>query len=122
MAMTTFTLHENVTTRQLNAVLRQRIAQALREFHLDFVASDEELRRIKGERRYVFGIHTDHRSTLIAAHTPGSGKVDLVFPNDYKGWDRSYPYDRLRVRIWDLILHHKPSLIDPLGPSHDHSS
>lgn len=120
-----FTLKEGVTTRMLNKAIRTRVYQALKEFEdraPKGVTATHERRRPKSGTHYVFGIGIPElRDTLVASHDAGSDKVLLVFPNNYQGWDRSDAYTQLRVRIWDLILHHE-KLINPLGPSRDLSN
>lgn len=104
--MKRFPLKPGVTTRQVNAMIRTSIDTALAEWWaLDGIERDEERRRSQGETRYVHGIHTPLRSTLVAIHVSGSGEVAVAFPSNYGGWDRSDAYTRMRVRMYDLIVH-----------------
>lgn len=127
--METIPLVSGVTTREVNRVFRSSIDRAIDLFNLPEVERDERLDRYRPfvdgarsstvERRYVHGIHTSLRDTLVGHHIPGSGEMVLAFPNDYRGWDApsTTAYDRLRVRIWDLIMYHHD--IRLLVPEHD---
>lgn len=56
------------------------------------------------ETRYVFGIGTPVRATLIGHYVVGSGEIMLCMPRDYRSWDTANMYDRLRVSVRDSIL------------------
>lgn len=125
MSNSFFTLEEGVTTRTVNRVIRSSIDQALDEFKLPGVVRDERREHRaydKGAYRYVYGIGTPLRSTLVGHHVTGSGEFLLCFPNNYGGWDRTNTYDRLRVRIWDLILHNPPFIHDRMIEGRDRSN
>lgn len=125
--MKTFPLADGVTTREITSVIRAAHAQGLKEFEGRIpkeLVADESIRKHKGKRRYVFGMHTSLRDTLVAHYEVGSGEIGVVFPNDYRGWDTASIYDQLRVRIYDLIVHHanlrdksKPADVDNNGNS-----
>lgn len=109
--MKRFKLNPGVTTAQVNAGIKKATEQALSEYY-DLVSPrpqhDRRLDRIRGTRRYVHGILTPSlRDTLTATYSPNEPDIlEVVFPNNYQGWDRSDFYTRLRVRIYDLIIHH----------------
>lgn len=120
MTRSTFTLKPGLTTREVNTTLRDAMTRALHEFRhtwaLHDVQPSQERHRytpfvapgVRGDRhetRYVFGIGTMLRATLVATYTVGESDIHVVFPNGYTSWDTSDPYTQLRVRIWDLILH-----------------
>lgn len=112
-----FQLREGVTTREVNAVIRDAILFGIMTFgntfeHTDFNMDERRWRR-GGRRRYVFSIQSISkgsgnviRDTVVARYVPGSGEIVVTFPNDYQGWDRCSFYDRLRVSIYDKIVHH----------------
>ena len=121
MTVKKFKLYDGVSTRKVNAVIRSSINKALAEYWditENKVFADYKRTRIRGDikarRRHVFGMHTSLRDTLVACHEGGSQYIEIVFPANYQGWDRSDFYTRLRVRAYDLILHHA-GIVDPLG-------
>lgn len=110
-----FKLKPGVTTREVLKVVREAHASATDRWNMG-VEWTEERRRTKPfvgpgvrsddvETRYVFGIGTPTRATLTAHYIVGSGELMVVFPNHYKGWDNTGPYDRLRVNIHDRLVH-----------------
>lgn len=104
MTSETFPLVPGVSTRQVNKTVRDAIQKFCDTYDIG-VEPDFELRRNKGERRYVFGVHTSLRSTLVAHYVVGSGELMLVFPNNYRGWCSATTYDRLRVAIRDEVVY-----------------
>ena len=107
----TFPLREGVTTADVNRVIRKAIDQGLDEFKtfssvIGRPVRDEKVTTRKGTRRYVHGMHTGLRDTLVATYEPGSGVITVIFPAGYKSWGQADFYSRMRVRMYDLIVHH----------------
>ena len=117
-----FTLRPDLTTREVNAAVRLAMTGAVETYAdwfggvFDTVTVDVERRRTRPyvapgvrsadvETRYVYGIGTPLRATLVGHYVVGSGEIMLTFPNNYRGWDRANLYDRLRVSIYDRIVH-----------------
>lgn len=114
MTLQIFTLKEGVTTRQINAAIRSASAKFCEKWNVG-VVPNESRRNGRDGRRYVFGIGTSVRDTLVGHYVVGSGEVALVFPNlhGYRGWSSVDSYDQLRISIRDEVLH-RSGLIDPM--------
>jgi hypothetical protein len=110
--MQRFFLKEGVSTIQVNRAVRAAQVKFLDRWYVpNSLRQTNERRRHKGTTYYVFGIGNDLRDTLVAHFEPGTGRIDLCFPNDYKGWDRANSYDRLRISIRDEIVY-KSGIVD----------
>lgn len=111
-----FPLKDHVTTRHLNKTISQvsndLITSWINTGRLpsDFAYS-RNLDRTGGERRYVYGLGSELRSTLIGHYIVGSGEIMLVFPNNYNGFQRASSYDQLRVSIRDRLVY-ESNLVD----------
>lgn len=120
--MRTFTLRPGLTTRQVNDNIRTAMhdttalyAEWFGGVFADITPSVERRRATPWiapgvradyiETRYVFGLESRLRATMVGHYIVGTGEVGICFPNDYRGWDRANLYDRLRVGIYDRIVH-----------------
>lgn len=133
MTSTIFPVRDDVTTLQVNRAFRTAIDEALEMFGQHYpdpdtlhvggrIERDERLdsrRRYiapgvladKPTRRWVHGIHNGLRSTLVGHWDVSTREFMICFPSDYAGWDRARPYERLRVNIYDRLVHGSGSLI-----------
>lgn len=121
-------LPEFTDTRRLLRAVRYAVFHTIEKWNLTdddlnpLVSGDVERHRTKHDTRYVFGIGTSTRSTLIGHYVVGSGEIMLCLPNGYTSWYRANTYDRLRVAIRDCLvhgLHGGTQVIDPTVPARD---
>ena len=70
-----------------------------------------------GARRYVFGIGTSLRDTLLGHYIVGSGEMVVCFPANYPGWNTADTYTRMRVTAYDLLVHSTTTLRDRTKPA-----
>lgn len=119
MSMRKVYLKPGTTTRKLLKEIRQELRPLVHDLvwnnsHYNLPTDtvvNEERRRENSEVRYIFGVGHMLRDTMLVGYDVGEDFIRVVFPSNYRGFEQSDFWTKMRVACYDAIM--KIDSIDP---------